>query len=126
VIGDKVGKFALAAAALLLFAVSISFPASAVNVQFQSHVDFIYPVADGSFVIGFIENSPDCSSIDTPTKYFYVKAGQNSVTAEAVRNMLAVALVAFTTEKPVRFAFRRFNELLLPESIADAKNAAAG
>lgn len=45
-----------------------------------STLKFVYPVANGDFVIGFDSDPSTCSSASTP-KYFYVSVGQNGVTA---------------------------------------------
>jgi len=71
---------------------------------FQSGVKFVYPQADGSFVLGFVNDAGTCSNTNSP-KYFYVVAGQNGVTADGVKAMLATALTAFATGSSLSGAF---------------------
>ncbi|MCW8091130.1 hypothetical protein [Alteromonas sp. ASW11-130] len=69
-----------------------------------SEIAKIYPHADGSFVLTFKTNSPDCTN-SVPNKYHYVRAGNNGVNAEGVKGMLSVALTAATLGKPVSVNF---------------------
>jgi len=70
----------------------------------QSTVKFVYPQGDGSFVLGFVSDAGTCSNVNSP-KYFYVVAGQNGVTADGLRAMLATALTAFATGSMLAAAF---------------------
>jgi hypothetical protein len=64
----------------------------------------VYPLSDGSFVVTFVNPQPICTNAGTP-QYFYVSAGQNGVTADGVKAMLAAALTAFVAGKKVSLAF---------------------
>lgn len=70
----------------------------------QSSLVFVYPQADGSFVLGFAQGSTFCQSPNSP-QYFYVTPGQNGVTADGAKAMLATALTAFGLGKTVSLAF---------------------
>ena len=70
----------------------------------QSSIKFLYPLADGSFVLVFNVDSPSCSSTITP-KYHYVTTGQNSVNAEGSKKIFAAATLAFALNKQVNIAF---------------------
>jgi hypothetical protein len=76
----------------------------AVEAWHTSTVRQVYPLAEGAFVLTFATESASCTSASSP-KYYYVAAGQNGVTADGLRNMLAVALTAFAMGRPVSIAF---------------------
>jgi hypothetical protein len=80
---------------LLCLGLLVSTQADAAVAYMQSTVKFVYPLGDGSFVLGFTNDAGTCASPNSP-KYFYVMAGQNGVTADGVKAMLATALAAFT------------------------------
>jgi hypothetical protein len=61
--------------------------ASGAEVWHQSIVRSVYPQANGSVVVVLDQNS-SCSNQNNP-QYSYIAAGQNSVTADAVKAMLA-------------------------------------
>jgi len=71
---------------------------------FQSTLQSVYPLADGSFVLIFTQSGSNCHSLNSPP-YFYVTAGQNGVTADGVKAMLATALTAFSLGKTLAGAF---------------------
>jgi hypothetical protein len=71
---------------------------------FQSTLQSVYPLADGSFVLIFSQSGSNCHSLNSPP-YFYVAAGQNGVTADGVKGMLATALTAFSLGKTLAGAF---------------------
>ena len=76
----------------------------AATAYFQSTVKFVYPQSDGSFILGFANDAGTCSNTNSP-KYFYVVAGQNGVTADGLKAMLATALMAFATGSTLSGAF---------------------
>lgn len=82
----------------------VSAPASAAPAWIQSTVKFVYPLGDGSFVLGFVNDAGTCTSTNSP-KYFYVVAGQNGVTADGLKAMLATALTAFSTGSTLSASF---------------------
>ncbi len=64
----------------------------------------VYPLGNGSFVITFVNSSPGCTNANNP-KYLFVAAGENGVTADGVRAMLATSLTAFVSGKSIQAAF---------------------
>ncbi len=64
----------------------------------------IYPMADGSFAIGFEAAAPACSNSGS-TRYVYVAVGQNGVNADGIKNMLATALTAYSMGKSLSIAY---------------------
>lgn len=62
-----------------------------------SHVTAVYPQANGSFVISLADEPLACTSAYVP-KRMHVKVGENSVTADAAKQMYAAALVALATD----------------------------
>ena len=87
-----------------LMAVGAAGQAQAAAAWVQSTVKFVYPQGDGSFVLGFVSDAGTCSNVNSP-KYFYVVAGQNGVTADGVKALLATALTAFATGSTLSVAF---------------------
>jgi hypothetical protein len=69
-----------------------------------STVKFVYPVANGDFVIGLNTDSAYCTNVGTP-KYYYVTVGQNGVTSEGSKKMYAAILVALATGDGVAIVF---------------------
>lgn len=88
---------------LLAFAFS-SGVSSAAEVWFANYVKHVYPHASGSFVIIFVADAPTCSSASNPD-YFNVSVGNNGVTADGAKAMLAVVLTAFVANKRIQLAF---------------------
>lgn len=82
----------------------ISSVAHAADSWHTSTLKFVYPLGDGSFVVGFTQNSVYCTNPNNP-QYFYVVAGQYGVTADGVKAMLATALVAYTQGSTLSIAF---------------------
>jgi hypothetical protein len=78
--------------------------ASAASQNLQSTLAFVYPMGDGSFVLGFTQGSTFCPSPNTP-QYFYVTPGANGVTLDGAKAMLATALTAFALGKTLSIAF---------------------
>jgi hypothetical protein len=66
--------------------------AQATEAYLSSTVKAVYP------------HSPSCTDTQNP-QYFHVAAGQNGVTAEGVKTMLAAALTAYATASPISIAF---------------------
>ena len=64
----------------------------------------VYPMADGSFVITLSTSPATCPGAQNPN-YLWVVVGQNGVTADGLKAMLATALTAAATEKPITLAF---------------------
>jgi hypothetical protein len=91
----------LVAECLLLACPSGAF---ATTQNLQSTLAFVYPMGDGSFVLGFTQGSTFCPSQNAP-QYFYVMPGQNGVTVDGAKAMLATALTAFALGKTLSIAF---------------------
>lgn len=64
------------------------------------HITRIYPQADGSIVLTVDNDNNTCTNSASP-KYYQLTVGQNGVTADALKNMLAVALSAFAMNRTV-------------------------
>lgn len=86
---------------LVLLMLLISSAANAAT-WYSSEIKWIYPVSDGSFIITFKGETPNCSD---PSNYHYVKAGENGMTAEGVKVLLSVALSAATTGRKLAVNF---------------------
>ena len=69
----------------------------------QSTVKSVYPLYDGSFVIILTNDTSTCPA--TTPKYFYVTPGQNMVTVDGVKAMLATALTAYATGSSLALSF---------------------
>lgn len=80
-------------------------PAFATEAYHTGTLQYVYPLANGSFIIAFTTNPSGCSSTTTPYKYLYVASGQNSVTADGVKNMLATSLTAFALGRTLSIAY---------------------
>jgi hypothetical protein len=81
----------------------LSVQSQAANVWFDGPLQFVYPLSDGSFVLGMTGDLP-CGASGT-VKYLYVTPGSNGVTVDAAKNMLAVALTAFALEKSIQVVY---------------------
>lgn len=71
----------------------------------SSKVKILYPASDGSFVIRFEHDSTYCTSSSSP-HYYYVREGENGVSTEGVKNMLAVAMSAAALRKVVTINYQ--------------------
>lgn len=79
---------------LMLTMWSITAPAD--EVFFDSTIVAIYPERDGQVAIVLAnDDQSSCPSTQNP-KYFNIQVGQSGVTPEALANMYAAAIVAFT------------------------------
>jgi|GEM_PF-2034934 len=73
--------------------IGFSSAAQAADVWHTAQVKYVYPQANGDFVITFKTDSPQCSSTGNP-KYHYVKKGINGVTQEGLLMMYSAAMNA--------------------------------
>jgi hypothetical protein len=64
----------------------------------------VYPLSNGSFVVIFFTSPAACTNANNP-RYLLVSAGENGVTAEGVKAMLATSLAAFVAGKQIQLAF---------------------
>jgi hypothetical protein len=67
-------------------------------------INFVYPLADGNFIVTLAVDSPLCPSPGTP-KYMYAVVGQNGVTAAGLKNLYASLLAAHLSARTVSIAF---------------------
>jgi|SRR5690349_9323176 len=70
----------------------------------DEYLQYVYPLNDGNFVLSFQSAPAQCTSAANP-KYFHVIAGQNGVTAEGVKAMLAASLTALAAGKRMQVSF---------------------
>lgn len=69
-----------------------------------STLKYVYPMANGDFVIVLDSDSPDCPATG-PGKYLRVNAGENGVTVEGSKKLYALVLTAMISRNPVTVAF---------------------
>ena len=70
----------------------------------SSTVRNIYPLANGDVVIVFDTDAPTCTNASSP-KYHYVRVGENGMTKDGLKNILATALAAASMGKTVTINF---------------------
>jgi hypothetical protein len=92
-------KFSYAVASML-----IAVSANGAEQWATSNVKFVYPLADGNFVLALHTDPSGCPASGNP-KYLYVTVGQNGVTADGVKAMFATSLTAISTGKQLSIAF---------------------
>ena len=78
--------------------------AGAAEGWYQDRVKWIYPQANGGFIIVFMNQAPGCTSTANP-KYFHVTAGAYGVTSDGVKAMLSTVLMAYASDKLVSVAY---------------------
>lgn len=88
----------------LLGTVAIGSIGEAAEAWHSPTVRQVYPQADGSFVLVFNSDGSACPNGSSP-KYHYVVVGQNGVTAEDIKSLLAVSLSAAAQGKTIQVAF---------------------
>lgn len=92
---------------ILVIVVATSFvyaSAFAAPTWHTSTIRTIYPNANGDVVITFNTDAPTCTSATTPD-YYYVRVGENGMTLDGLKQILAVALTAATTRSDVTINF---------------------
>ena len=94
-------RFAAVMAGTMLFTTAI---AQASTVWYQGPAQLVYPLNDGSFAIGVSTVLPVCSGSGSGV-YMFVTPGQNSVTLDGAKNMLATVLTAFALGRPISVAY---------------------
>jgi len=82
----------------------VSSQVSAVATWHTSKIKTVYPLANGSVVITFINDSDTCQNGSSP-KYYYLAANENGVTEAGLRNIYSAALVAAASGKDVIISF---------------------
>jgi hypothetical protein len=97
---NNIRRICFACVALLLAA-----PLSAAERWQISTVKFVYPLANGDFVIGLDSDSSFCTSTSSPNKYYHVLVGQYGVTAEGSNKIYAAAMLALATRQTLSLAF---------------------
>lgn len=83
---------------------SLMSTASAAEAWGAGTITRVYPLANGAFVITLSVDPSGCPNTSSP-KYLYVVAGENGVTADGVKAMLATSLAAAAMDKTVHVAF---------------------
>jgi hypothetical protein len=106
--------------AAILTMTSIAPPTHAAAIWAISRVKSVYPLADGSVVIALMENPPTCTNAANP-KHLHILVGQNGVTADGLKNMLATALTAFAMDAQVQVNFDDANSACYVNRIALAR-----
>lgn len=69
-----------------------------------STIKAVYPMSNGNFVIQLMTSPPLCPATSEP-KYLWVSVGENGVTTDGVKAMLATALAAMAMDKTIHIAF---------------------
>jgi hypothetical protein len=82
----------------------MSTPSLASEISFTSTLKFVYPLANGDFVLGFDADPASCTAAGSP-KYVYVAVGQNGMTAAGSAKLFAGAMTALVTRQSVSIAF---------------------
>jgi hypothetical protein len=91
---------ALSAVLMMWFSVC----ASATERWHAGTVNKIYPLGEGSVVITFDLSDSYCVNASSP-KYYLIRIGQNGVTSDGLKNMLATAMLAKATGRTLSIAF---------------------
>jgi hypothetical protein len=78
--------------------------ASAAEAWHTAQIKTIYPLSSGGFVIILSTDAPSCPSAG-PGKYLFVMPGENGMTIDGIKGLLATALSAFALDIPVSVAF---------------------
>ena len=78
--------------------------AHAAEAWHSSTIRSVYPLSDGNFVLIFDAQSAQCTNATSP-KYHYVAVGQNGVTTDGIKALLATALAAAAQRLTVTIAF---------------------
>jgi hypothetical protein len=94
---------ALAIGAALAF--SVAAPANAAETFHTDYIRFIYPLSNGNFVIGMVVSPPTCTGASSPSKYLHVIVGEQGVTSDGAKAMLASALTALSMGQRVSVVF---------------------
>ena len=89
---------------ILLLLVSVSHSATAGGTWHSGTIKWVYPLANGDFVITFTNDSPSCPST-SKTKYHYARVGKNSVTKEGIKFLYSAALAAASSGKKININF---------------------
>ena len=89
-------------ATLSLTLVATSAPAA--TAWYQGAVQLVYPLNDGSFVIGVATTLSACFGSGQGV-YLYVTPGQNAVTLDGAKSMLATTLTAFAIGRTISVAY---------------------
>ena len=94
----------LARASILAGLASMTGTANAADAWATDTVNQVYPLGNGSFVIVLVNSPPACPNTNSP-RYLYVVAGENGVTADGVKAMLATSLAAMAMGKQLQVNF---------------------
>ena len=86
------------------FVLAIPTVSGAAEISLNATITTVYPLSDGSVIITFSAQSPSCTNGSSP-KYHYISVGYNGVTQPGLKNLFAVAMLAFSTGKVVAVYF---------------------
>jgi hypothetical protein len=100
---------ARALAMALALVMGAAAPVDAAEAWHTSSVRFVYPLNNGNFAIGLVTSPPTCTGTASPSKYLHVVVGENGVTSDGVRAMLATALTALSTGMTLSVVFEDSN-----------------
>lgn len=85
---------------LCMLLIGMSGTASAES--YTDYIKHVYATSIGDLVITFQNDSPECQRADD---YHHVALGKNGVTAEGLKNMIAVVLAASLGERRITITF---------------------
>ncbi|MGH7926871.1 MAG: response regulator receiver protein [Candidatus Binatia bacterium] len=88
----------------VLALIGVAMSAESAAVWHTAYVKLIMAEGEGTVRLAFTSEHPSCTNGGSP-KWYYIKVGENSVTADGVRAMHATALTAFALERQVMINF---------------------
>jgi hypothetical protein len=83
---------------------SLTTPVFAASVGHNAHLIRINSLGDGRVVLQFDVDNSACTDTNNP-KGYYVAVGQNGVTADGLKNILATAMLTYSQGKMLSFYF---------------------
>jgi hypothetical protein len=86
------------------FAVAGASHVAATERSHTSQIRYVYPLANGNFIVTFLADDSYCTNPSSP-KYYLVSVGSNSVTADGAKMMFAAALAAAAQRVTVVVAY---------------------
>src|SRR5438876_893277 len=84
--------------------VAFAIPTMAANTGHAANLTRIDTLGDGRIVLQFDVDNNACPDTNNP-KGYYVAVGQNGVTADGIKNILATAMLALSLGKPLTIYF---------------------
>ena len=83
---------------------SLATPVFAANVGHSAHLIRINSLGDGRVVLQFDVDNGACLDTNSPEGY-YLAAGQNGITADGLKNIMATAMLTYSQGKMLSFYF---------------------